>query len=37
METATGEVLMGWLAAQTDMLVEDWEDVTESSQQPQAA
>ncbi len=24
MKTATGEVLMGWLASQTDMLAEDW-------------
>lgn len=24
MKTATGEVLMGWLASQTDMLSEDW-------------
>lgn len=25
MKTATGEVLTGWLASQTDMLAEDWE------------
>jgi hypothetical protein len=25
MKTATGEILMGWLASQTDMLAEDWE------------
>lgn len=24
MRTATGEILMGWLASQTDMLSEDW-------------
>ena len=24
MKTATGEVLMGWLASQTDMLADDW-------------
>jgi len=24
MKTATGEVLTGWLASQTDMLAEDW-------------
>ena len=24
-KTATGEILMGWLASQTDMLAEDWE------------
>ncbi|WP_343546790.1 DUF2829 domain-containing protein [Sphingobium yanoikuyae] len=24
MLTATGEILMGWLASQTDMLAEDW-------------
>jgi len=25
MKTATGEILMGWLASQTDMLATDWE------------
>jgi hypothetical protein len=25
LKTATGEILMGWLASQTDMLAEDWE------------
>lgn len=24
MKTASGEILMGWLASQTDMLSEDW-------------
>lgn len=24
MKTATGEILMGWLASQTDMLATDW-------------
>lgn len=24
MRTATGEILMGWLASQTDLLAEDW-------------
>lgn len=24
MKTSTGEILMGWLASQTDMLAEDW-------------
>ena len=24
MKTATGDILMGWLASQTDMLAEDW-------------
>jgi hypothetical protein len=24
MKTATGEILMGWLASQTDILAEDW-------------
>ncbi len=24
MKTATGEILMGWLASQTDVLAEDW-------------
>lgn len=27
MKTATGEILMGWLASQTDMLAEDWMQV----------
>lgn len=27
MKTATGEILMGWLASQTDLLAEDWEIV----------
>lgn len=27
MKTATGQILMGWLASQTDMLAEDWEVV----------
>lgn len=27
MKTATGEILMGWLASQTDMLAEDWVEV----------
>jgi len=27
MRTATGEILMGWLASQTDMLAEDWQIV----------
>ncbi len=27
MRTATGEILMGWLASQTDMLSEDWAEV----------
>lgn len=25
MKTATGEILMGWLASQTDILAEDWQ------------
>ncbi len=28
MKTATGEILMGWLASQTDMLAEDWMQVS---------
>lgn len=28
MKTATGEILMGWLASQTDMLAEDWQLVS---------
>jgi len=28
MKTATGEILMGWLASQTDMLAMDWEVVS---------
>lgn len=27
MKTATGEILMGWLASQTDILAEDWQIV----------
>ena len=27
MKTATGEILMGWLASQTDMLAKDWQIV----------
>lgn len=27
MKTATGEILMGWLASQTDMLADDWQIV----------
>jgi Protein of unknown function (DUF2829) len=27
MKTATGEILMGWLANQTDLLADDWEVV----------
>ncbi len=27
MKTATGEILMGWLASQTDMLADDWQSV----------
>lgn len=27
MKTATGEILMGWLASQSDMLSEDWVEV----------
>lgn len=27
MKTASGEILMGWLASQTDMLAEDWQIV----------
>jgi hypothetical protein len=28
MKTATGEILMGWLASQTDLLATDWEIAT---------
>jgi hypothetical protein len=28
MKTATGEILMGWLASQTDLLADDWELAT---------
>lgn len=31
MKTATGEILMGWLASQTDMLADDWELVTDKA------
>ena len=34
MKTATGEILMGWLASQTDMLAEDWGIVGERAAQP---
>ncbi len=27
MKTATGEILMGWLASQSDLLASDWEVV----------
>lgn len=27
MRTATGEILTGWLASQTDMLAEDWIEI----------
>jgi hypothetical protein len=27
MKTATGEILMGWLASQADMLADDWAEV----------
>ena len=27
MKTASGEILMGWLASQTDVLAEDWTEV----------
>jgi hypothetical protein len=27
MKTASGEILMGWLASQTDLLADDWEIV----------
>lgn len=38
MKTATGEILMGWLASQTDMLAEDWAIFGQASQaQPEAA
>jgi Protein of unknown function (DUF2829) len=29
MKTATGEILMGWLCSQTDLLATDWEEATE--------
>jgi Protein of unknown function (DUF2829) len=29
MKTATGEILMGWLASQTDLLATDWELATD--------
>lgn len=32
MKTATGEILMGWLASQTDMLAEDWVIVEDDCQ-----
>jgi len=32
MLTATGEILTGWLASQTDMLAEDWEALKEEAE-----
>ena len=32
MKTATGEILMGWLASQTDMLADDWMVLPEDAQ-----
>ena len=32
MKTADNKILTGWLASQTDMLAEDWEEVEFSSQ-----
>ena len=29
MRTATGDIVVGWLASQTDMLADDWHEVTE--------
>ncbi len=29
MKTASGSLLIGWLASQTDMLAEDWERISE--------
>ena len=34
MKTATGEILMGYLASQTDMLAEDWVVVDENYKEP---
>ena len=33
MKTATGEICVGWLASQTDMLADDWStlDLTEQN------
>lgn len=31
MKTATGEILMGWLASQTDMLADDWQIVEDAA------
>jgi hypothetical protein len=36
MKTATGEILMGWLASQTDMLADDW-GIVESKAAAKAA
>ena len=33
MKTATGEILMGWLASQTDMLAKDWHIVRYQSEE----
>jgi hypothetical protein len=31
-KTATGEILIGWLASQTDMLADDWQDLAPFSE-----
>jgi len=36
MKTASNEILMGWLASQTDMLAEDWIVVTKSASATEA-
>jgi Protein of unknown function (DUF2829) len=36
MKTATGEILMGWLASQTDMLVDDWQNLPPLSEKKTA-
>ena len=37
MRTATGEVLTGWLASQTDMLADDWYVLAENGESTQVA
>ncbi len=35
-KTATGEILMGWLASQTEMLADDWQNMPPLSEKKAA-
>lgn len=37
MKTADNQILMGWLASQTDMLANDWQTVPEEAEEIKAA